>query len=82
MDWLASGLTDQSSQSMNKTQAEETRRGERFQFGKNWKRLLATLDEERIAEAERSLRQMLGVASLAGYTLLDIGSGIHSTKRR
>jgi len=33
------------------------------------------LDDERIAEAERSLREMLGVESLAGRSFLDVGSG-------
>jgi 2-polyprenyl-6-hydroxyphenyl methylase/3-demethylubiquinone-9 3-methyltransferase len=53
----------------------EVARGERFAFGKNWSRFLAALDDERIAEAERSLRQFLGVADLRDKTFLDIGSG-------
>jgi 2-polyprenyl-3-methyl-5-hydroxy-6-metoxy-1,4-benzoquinol methylase len=53
----------------------EISRGERFAFGANWSRFLSLLDDERIAEAERSLRKMLGVESLAGKRLLDIGSG-------
>jgi 2-polyprenyl-6-hydroxyphenyl methylase/3-demethylubiquinone-9 3-methyltransferase len=55
--------------------ATEVARGERFEFGKNWSRFLSVLDEERIAEAERSLKQMLGLADLTGKTFLDIGSG-------
>src|SRR4051794_2012169 len=47
----------------------------RFAFGRNWQRFLAVVDDERIAEAERSLREMLGVESLDGQTFLDIGSG-------
>jgi 2-polyprenyl-6-hydroxyphenyl methylase/3-demethylubiquinone-9 3-methyltransferase len=47
----------------------------RFAFGRNWQRFLAVVDEERIAEAERSLRDMLGFESLEGRTFLDIGSG-------
>ena len=35
----------------------------------------AVVDEERIAEAERSLRHMLEVESLEGRTFLDIGCG-------
>jgi 2-polyprenyl-3-methyl-5-hydroxy-6-metoxy-1,4-benzoquinol methylase len=49
--------------------------GERFEFGKNWRRFLDVLDEDRISEAQRSLQEMLGVESLAGRTFLDIGSG-------
>jgi 2-polyprenyl-3-methyl-5-hydroxy-6-metoxy-1,4-benzoquinol methylase len=48
---------------------------ERFQFGSNWARFLSVLDDERISEAELSLKQMLGVETLAGKSFLDIGSG-------
>ncbi len=54
---------------------QEVATGQRFKFGKNWRRFLAVLDDERIAEAERSLKTMLGVDSLAGKSFLDIGSG-------
>lgn len=47
----------------------------RFAFGDNWLRFLTTLDDERIAEARRSLQEMLEVKSLEGLTILDIGSG-------
>ena len=47
----------------------------RFEFGRNWGRFLATVDETRIAEAERSLREMLGVDGLAGKRFLDAGCG-------
>jgi 2-polyprenyl-6-hydroxyphenyl methylase/3-demethylubiquinone-9 3-methyltransferase len=49
--------------------------GERFEFGRNWARFLSVLDDERIAEAEGSLRRMLAVTDLQGRTFLDIGSG-------
>lgn len=55
--------------------AGEVARGERFEFGENWSRFLASLDEGRIREAEESLRQMLEVESLEGRSFLDIGSG-------
>lgn len=55
--------------------ADEIARGERFEFGQNWRRYLEVLDEDRIAEAERSLRAMLGPAALEGSRFLDIGSG-------
>ena len=47
----------------------------RFEFGKNWAAFLAHLSEERIAQAEESLREMLAVENLDGKTFLDIGSG-------
>jgi len=47
----------------------------RFEFGKNWARFLSVLSEERIIEAEKSLRSMLGVESMAGKSFLDVGSG-------
>lgn len=49
--------------------------GDRFQFGENWQRFLAVLNEERLAEAERSLREMLRAPSLVGKSFLDVGSG-------
>ncbi|TKB69498.1 MAG: class I SAM-dependent methyltransferase [Nitrospira sp.] len=49
--------------------------GERFEFGKNWTRFLAVLDEERIAEAERSLSWMLDADDIRGKRFLDVGSG-------
>ena len=55
--------------------AAEVARGERFEFGRNWARFLAHLDDARVAEAERSLRAMLGAETLAGRTFLDVGSG-------
>jgi 2-polyprenyl-6-hydroxyphenyl methylase/3-demethylubiquinone-9 3-methyltransferase len=48
---------------------------ERFGFGKNWRRLVADLDEARIDAAVRSLRELLGADTLAGKSFLDIGSG-------
>lgn len=60
---------------MNSTFEQEVKRGERFQFGKNWKRFLSVLNEERIIEAEKSLKQKLEVEDLQGKTFLDVGSG-------
>ena len=47
----------------------------RFSFGANWARFLLVLNEDRIAEAVKSLQTMLGVVDLNGKTFLDIGSG-------
>ena len=55
--------------------ALEVSQGKRFEFGKNWRRFLTVLDNERIFEAENSLKLMLGMESLNGKTFLDIGSG-------
>jgi len=47
----------------------------RFAFGKNWQRFLKVLNNDRIMEAENSLRNMLQVEDLRGKSFLDIGSG-------
>ena len=63
---------------MNTTSAQhgaEVAAGERFQFGENWARFLAVLNDERIAQAENSLKKFLECDSLQGLTFLDIGSG-------
>jgi len=57
------------------TVAEQIAVGKRFAFGANWTRFLRLLTAERIAEAERSLREMLERETLSGKTFLDIGSG-------
>ena len=59
---------------MNQHQQEVTQ-GQRFEFGANWARFLSVLNEERIALAEQSLRDKLGVDHLQGKRFLDIGSG-------
>lgn len=48
---------------------------DRFEFGENWRRFLAFLDDERIAQAQESLTIMLGVTTLEGKRILDAGSG-------
>ena len=48
---------------------------DRFEFGSNWLRFLETVDEERIATAVESLRNMLRIESLEGLQFLDVGSG-------
>ena len=47
----------------------------RFSFGENWSSFLAHIDEDRIAEAEKSLQWLLGRDRLDGLRVLDIGSG-------
>ncbi len=57
------------------THAKQVARGERFEFGENWRRFLSALSDERIAEARRSLQDALELTSLEGLSMLDIGSG-------
>lgn len=57
------------------SEAREVTRGKRFEFGENWSRFLAVLDDTRIARAQESLKEMLEVEHLEGKSFLDIGSG-------
>ncbi len=47
----------------------------RFEFGQNWHGFLSSIDDERIEEATRSLREKLRVDSLQGLRFFDFGSG-------
>jgi len=47
----------------------------RFGFGKNWSSYLTLLDENRIQEAENSLKKAMNRTDLAGLRFLDVGSG-------
>jgi 2-polyprenyl-3-methyl-5-hydroxy-6-metoxy-1,4-benzoquinol methylase len=47
----------------------------RFAFGRNWAAFLTQLDEERLEQAETSLKRMLDVDRLTGTRFLDAGSG-------
>ena len=47
----------------------------RFSFGKNWLGFLKHVNEERIKEAEISLKKMLNVTNLKGKSFLDVGCG-------
>jgi len=60
---------------MTRTWDDETRSGQRFGFGANWRGFLARLDEGRIRQAEASVAALLGRGDLAGLRLLDLGSG-------
>jgi 2-polyprenyl-6-hydroxyphenyl methylase/3-demethylubiquinone-9 3-methyltransferase len=57
------------------TAEREMAAGARFEFGKNWSRFLELLDDRRIADAEASLREKLGIQDLNGLRFLDIGCG-------
>ena len=54
---------------------EEVGRGDRFEFGKNWRRYLSQLNERQIAAARDSLAAWIDAASLEGATFLDVGCG-------
>jgi SAM-dependent methyltransferase len=47
----------------------------RFAFGQNWRDFLRIVDEDRIAVAEESVREMLAADDLRGRSFLDIGCG-------
>jgi 2-polyprenyl-6-hydroxyphenyl methylase/3-demethylubiquinone-9 3-methyltransferase len=51
------------------------RKMERFEFGKNWSKFLSILGEDRIVEAEKSLKDMLETKVFENKRFLDIGSG-------
>jgi len=57
------------------THSKDIATRQRFAFGENWSNFLHTLDEERIMEADRSLKQMLEIESLKGKRFIDVGSG-------
>jgi len=47
----------------------------RFAFGRNWRAFLSVLDEDRIKQAQISLKETLEVDGLGGKSFLDAGSG-------
>jgi len=47
----------------------------RFAFGENWSKYLDNLNNERIKEAESSIKEFIGLDTLAAKKFLDIGSG-------
>jgi 2-polyprenyl-3-methyl-5-hydroxy-6-metoxy-1,4-benzoquinol methylase len=59
----------------NVTFAREVGAGERFEFGRNWRRFLSSLTEQRIQNAADSLASMMEMKDLRGLRLLDIGCG-------
>jgi 2-polyprenyl-3-methyl-5-hydroxy-6-metoxy-1,4-benzoquinol methylase len=48
---------------------------ERFGFGDNWRRFLATFNEDRLRQAESSLLQALERPNLEGLRFVDVGCG-------
>ncbi|MCO6455466.1 MAG: class I SAM-dependent methyltransferase, partial [Pirellulaceae bacterium] len=62
-------------QAFRARQQQQVRQRERFEFGRNWRSFLDSLDDRRISEAEQSLRAMLHREDLRGQTFLDVGAG-------
>jgi 2-polyprenyl-3-methyl-5-hydroxy-6-metoxy-1,4-benzoquinol methylase len=56
-------------------QRSEVNSGTRFEFGRNWKHFLATLNEDKINTSVVGLQSMLGCKDLVGQSFLDVGSG-------
>lgn len=55
--------------------SSEVKAGNRFEFGKNWTRFLSTLNDQRIALAEASLKSAMQIDNLESKSFLDVGSG-------
>ena len=49
--------------------------GYRFNFGLNWRNYNKHLSNERIIEATKSLKELIGIKSLKNKKFLDVGSG-------
>ena len=60
---------------MENTFLEQVTKGDRFQFGSNWKSFLDSINEQRINNAAESLDAMLGKKNYTGLSFLDVGSG-------
>ena len=54
---------------------QEEMKEKRFQFGKNWRVFLNTLNKERIHFSKKDLLDFLEEKELTGKTFLDVGSG-------
>src|SRR3954469_15564952 len=65
---------------MNTDFKEEVESGVRFEFGKNWKNFLTTIDHADIEKAAIDIKEWLGTDYVNNKTVIDIGSGsgIHS----
>src|SRR6476620_8267566 len=55
--------------------SEEIAAGNRFAFGRNWRRFLSVVDDDRIAIAQKALQGMLETNRLDGLRFLDVGCG-------
>ena len=46
-----------------------------FDSGENWKDFLSLVDESRIVESDKALKDFLEVEDLTGKSFIDVGSG-------
>jgi len=60
---------------LNDNVAEQIASGERFAFGRNWRRFLDDLDDQRVQDAKSALCEFLECGSLDGSSFFDAGSG-------
>ncbi|QWD00755.1 class I SAM-dependent methyltransferase [Polynucleobacter paneuropaeus] len=60
---------------MSNEHERELKKRQRFAFGQNWNQYINDINEDRIFEAELSLRNYLRMENLSGYRFLDIGCG-------
>jgi 2-polyprenyl-3-methyl-5-hydroxy-6-metoxy-1,4-benzoquinol methylase len=60
---------------MNDQNHFEKKAKQRFEFGKNWTNYVKDINEQKILEAENSLKDYLNIERLDGKKFLDIGSG-------
>ena len=55
---------------IDETHRKQVQSGERFEFGKNWKKFLHKFSDEDVLDAQNSLKSMLGVGTLQGKRFL------------
>lgn len=60
---------------MQNMKAENAELGDRFSFGKNWQSFIKRMNDDRIHEAQESLKKNLGIEDLNGKVFLDVGCG-------
>lgn len=58
-----------------KTFEQQVKDGDKFEFGKNWRAYLKTLNEEKIQVAITSLKNFLVTAQASNQQFIDVGSG-------
>ena len=54
---------------------EQIDENDKFAFGRNWANFLDTVDQQKVASAQQSLRRLLHVNDLESKSFLDAGSG-------
>lgn len=62
-------------QSKSDSNSESIDTNFRFKFGKNWRKFVGIITEERVEIAMNSLKELLNLETLSGKTFIDIGCG-------